>query len=115
MPVIWIYSHIDSFIQLHLLCVGTCASVIPFVFLHAGLTAVLDFLTPTGEIQHSKMVTALASAFIIFGKNETLIFGFCLNQKVGILSAENFLDFCIKILQSFSDTLNFVSGNTTRF
>lgn len=61
------------------------------------------------------MVAALTSAFVVLGKNKALILGFCLNHEVAILTVENFLDFGIKILQSFSDTLDFVGGNATRF
>jgi hypothetical protein len=115
MSVIWMYTHVDSFVQLHLFCIGACTGVVLLVLLHAGFAAVLDFLTATREIQYSEMVAALASAFIVLGKNEALIFSFCLNHKVAILTAKNFLNFSVKILQSFPNSLNFVSGNATRF
>jgi hypothetical protein len=61
-----------------------------FVLFHASFRAVLDFLTTAGEIKNTKMVTTFASAFVIFGKNESFILGFGLDNKITILSFENF-------------------------
>lgn len=86
-----------------------------FVFLHAGLSTVLDFLASTREIKHPKMVAALTPSFIILCKNKALVFGFCLNHKVTILAFKNFLNFSFKVIQSFSDSLDFVGGDTAGF
>ena len=61
------------------------------------------------------MVAALASALIIFHKHESLFLGFGLYDKIDIFFSKN-LGYCSsKVIQPFSDALNFISGDTARF
>jgi hypothetical protein len=61
-----------------------------FILFHASFRAVLDFLTTAGEIKNAEMIAAFTSAFVVFGKDESLILGFGLDNKITILSFENF-------------------------
>ena len=61
------------------------------------------------------MITAFTSTFVIFDKNEFLIFRTCFKDEITIFSLKNFGNFSIKIFQPFPGALNFISGNAAWF
>lgn len=107
--------HIDFLIKLHLFCIRAWTSVILFIFFHASLRTVLHLLTAAGKIKNAEMITAFASAFVVFGKNESLVLRFGLDNKITILPFENFCELSIKLVQSLPNTLNLVSCDTAWF